>query len=73
MNNVYRVKRAESVERLALIFCPLFAVRKIIKQFMQLFKKNSKTIFTKNKARANITHNPELSGLFLKGGMEKCY
>ena len=32
----------------------------------------SKTIFTEIKARANIPHNPELSGLFLKGGLEKC-
>ena len=39
---------------------------------MQLFKNNCKTIFTEIKARANITHNPELSGLFLKGGLEKC-
>ena len=40
---------------------------------MQLFNNNFKTIFTENKARANITHNPDLSGFFLKGGMEKCY
>ena len=39
---------------------------------MKLSKKNFKTIFTKNKARANITHNPELSGIFLKGGLENC-
>jgi len=39
---------------------------------MQLFKNNFKAIFTKNKARANIPYTPELSGIFLKGGLEKC-
>ena len=39
---------------------------------MKLSKKNFKTIFTKNKARANITHNSELLGFFLKGGLENC-
>ena len=65
--------RSESVERLALIFCPFFVVGRIIEQFMQLLKNNLKTIFTEIKARANIPHNPELSGIFLRGGLEKCY
>lgn len=58
---------------MALIFYHLFAVGKIIEQFMQLLKNNSKTIFTEIKTRANIPHNPELSGLIVKGGLEKCY
>lgn len=58
---------------MALIFCSFSAVIKIIEQSMQLFKKNFKTIFTEIKTRANIPHNPELSGIFLKGELEKCY
>lgn len=46
--------RPESVERLALIFCTFFANWRITEQFMQFFKKDSKTLFTEIETRANI-------------------
>ena len=48
------------------------AVRRLFAYFLKLFKKFSKTVFTKSETRVNIPHSLGLSAFFMKGGLFVC-